>query len=161
MVGGHLFYSIWIGTRVKIIVSSVCFYFPVTLIGAGCIVLIARKILQGRLKKTSVIYNVVQSRRAALDFEKAIRLNSRVCLIIATICLAGTAGAVWNSGLHWGDMLGVVVITVLAVVSYICYIKSFRNNKVYKDTASLLRQINAMADGELNAPAIEDEESLL
>lgn len=161
VVGGHLFYSIWIATRVKIIVSSVCFYFPVTLIGAGCIVLIARKILQGRLIKTSVVYNVVQSRRAALDFEKAIRLNGRVCLIIVTICLAGTAGAVWKSGLHWGDPLGVVVITVLAVVSYICYIKSFRNNKVYKDTALLLRQINAMADGELNAPAIEDEESLL
>ena len=96
-----------------------------------------------------------------MAFEKAMRENGRASFIIVTACLAGTAGAVWNSGLQWGDPVGVVLITGLAAVSYVCYVKSFRNNKVYKDTACLLRQIDEMADGELNAQSIEEEESLL
>ncbi|BDF35760.1 hypothetical protein CE91St62_38230 [Lachnospiraceae bacterium] len=161
IMDGTLFYCIRIVSYGMILVTCVLFYFPVALIGTGCIVLLGRRVLQGTLKKSSVIYDTVQKRRFSMAFEKAMRENSRASFIIATVCLAGTVGAVWKSGLQWGDPFGVVVIAVLAVVSYVCYIKSFRNNKVYKDTACLLRQIDEMSDGELNAQAIEEEDSLL
>ena len=157
---GYMVYELWL-TDVRLLMSSILLYFPVALVAVGCVILIIRRIFQGTCKETSVICTVIRRRRGALSFEKAVREKSRGALIIMTICLVVTVAAVWSTVWHSGEWIRMIIILIFLAAAYICYIKSFSSNRIYKDTAYLLQQIEEMADGQLNAPAIENEESLL
>lgn len=156
----QLFYLIGIPGIKSIVVVSILVFLPLAALDIGCIILIIRRVLQGTVKKTSTIYGVIQRRKNVMPIEQLIRIKERTAFIIMTVCLAGTIFLMWYAMSFWLNSL-VLFIVPLAIISYICFIKTYRKNKIYKDMGYLLNQIQSMADGELNAPGIEDDSSLL
>lgn len=140
-----------------------CFVFillPLCISALGCIVLFLRKILLERLKKDSLIWNLVEKLKPGRPLEKQAILEKIPLLIFATL---GSAGVIWRGMYISGryDVAGGIFISVFSAVLYIFFLINILNNRLNKDVDKLLVQIHEMASGNLDATPVEEKESLL
>ncbi len=154
------FFFYWLSYRVTFYVLLTLFLFlPLSAAAYGTVTLLIRKLLRRDLKRASIVVRIIEKLKAGSDFEKQIRIHNDTSILLCSVCMLGIiAGCIKfaSKNITWALL---IFLFILALGSIFIY--TFIKNPVYDDTGKLLNQIHAMSKGELDAPAIEDETSLL
>lgn len=148
--------------RWDILFVTIFVFFPAAVVFTGCIALLLRRVLMERVKETSIIWITVRNYKEDLPFIKKIRVESRIRILLATMCPLITLLLVFErAGVGRIDLVTGVVIIIVSFVAYAIFLKNSVIRRIDRDMGQLVEQIHAMAEGTLEAPCIENEESAL
>lgn len=123
------------------------------------VVLLIRKVIRGTVKADSLIWLAVEKLKVGRPLEKQARLEKVPLILYATL---GTMGTIWGCVLMSHYYLSWALFIIAFVLSfYVLVLIYILNNRVNKDVDRLLVQIHGMSEGDLDADAIAQEDSLL
>lgn len=156
---GMLAYWFW-GVRmvVGVCVSFLLLLVPSALI-QGVIMLLVRKKIQGNIKRDSILWKRYCEWRELEVFEKRLQKESRIGIAIVLIsALAIVVAGVFEMQIMWREPLFMLASVFLVALIFVGTAVIAHKNKSYKDVGKLLRQIDVMAEGnlELESEEIED-----
>lgn len=154
---GMLFGRIWIIGTWKIVLATLLVFLPLAAICTGTVTVLVRRILLDSVRNTSVCWQFAEKLiRKRKEEQTSLQWSEEVNRIgfgVITICFTGiVAGCIF---------MGKFSVFLFGVLLYAVYFYCYKKHNIYKDLKALSGQIEEVAEGNLNAPFIENEESPL
>lgn len=124
---------------VVLLIDFLCFY-------GSCILLVRQKKL-GIMQETSIILSAVRKYQTRTPLELRIQRRNKRTFTVITVITAVIGFTTFMQGFSYGNPFGWGQ-GVLSLILWLVYLKSWLSNKTARETGYLLRQIEAMSQGE-------------